>query len=299
MRIQGIIPVLVSPMHEDGSPDHEGYRNLLRHLYRHPIGGLWMLGSASEDFLMSEAHRLEVTRLVSKHLDGRSPVIVGAGHPVLEATYRFFDDTADMKIAAYHLLPPDRKMKPSLAYRYCAMVADRAPKPIWLYSNEKRALKIPVEVVRDLVDHPNVAGIKAAGYDLADIVPFCMMNGEQFQAIGSGGGHLPVFLALGAEAHTASSACSFPGAYCAVYELWQQGRLDEARQRAFAISRLIRELPHPDNTEFCAEEKMVLELLGICRRHVHPPFRPCNEQEARQAAEVLERHGMLEAVGSD
>ena len=56
-------------------------------------------------------------------------------------------------------------------------MADRAPHPIWLYNNGMRGLQIPVPVVRDLKDHPNIAGIKAAGFDLMDIVPFCMMDG--------------------------------------------------------------------------------------------------------------------------
>ena len=60
MSLLGIIPVLVSPMNEDGSPDHKGYHNLLDHIFEHPVGGLWVLGSASEDFLMSFEHRVEI-----------------------------------------------------------------------------------------------------------------------------------------------------------------------------------------------------------------------------------------------
>ena len=293
MSLRGIIPVLVSPMHEDGSPDHEGYHNLLDHIYEHPVGGLWVLGSASEDFLMSFDHRVEITKLVSEYLAGRSKLIIGSAFPTLPQTWRFFDETADMDIDGYHLLPGDRKMKESMAYRYIKMIADRAPKPVWLYNNEKRALKIPVPVVRDLKDHPNVAGIKAAGYDLSDIVPFCMMADENFQTIGSGGGHLMAFLALGSQAHTASTASSYPGPYCKAFDLWQAGKIDEAREVAFGLSRLVKAMPHPENTEFAAEEKTVLELLGICKRHVHPPFLPCTEEEVEQARRALEEYGIL------
>ena len=292
-RLKGIIPVLVSPMQQDGSPDEEGFSKLVAFTLKYPVGGYWILGSASEDFLMSHEERVLSTRLVAENVDGKVPVIAGCGQPVLQDMYRFFDDTADMKIDAYHLLPTDRKMKASLAYRYCKMIADRAPKPLWLYNNEKRGLKIPVEVVRDLKDHPNIAGIKAAGYDLADIIPFCTMNGDGFQTIGSGGGHLLVFLAMGCDAHTISPACCFPKEYCRAYDLWQQGKLEEARKQAFAIGRVIKALPHPENTEFSAEEKIVLELLGICKRHVHPPFVACTDSEAAQARSVLQEAGML------
>ena len=36
-RLKGIIPVLVSPVHEDGSPDEEGYHRLIEHTMAFPI----------------------------------------------------------------------------------------------------------------------------------------------------------------------------------------------------------------------------------------------------------------------
>ena len=74
---------------------------------------------------------------------------------------------------------------------------------------------------------------------------------------------------------------------------YEEGKLDEARQKAFAVSRMVKALPHPDNTEFAAEEKIILEILGICRRHCHPPFRSCTDEEKEQARRVLVQNGKL------
>lgn len=292
-RLKGIIPVTTSPVHADGTLDEEGHHRIIDHTMAHPIGGYWILGSAGEDFLIGHADRVRIARLYAEHVDGRLPVIVGCGQPVLDDTFRFFDDTADLKTAAYHLLPCDRKMKPSLTIRYVTMVADRAPKPIWLYNNELRALKIPVPAVEVLKDHPNIAGIKAGGYDLKDIVPLCMMNGPDLQTIGSGGGHLMLFLAMGCEAHTISPATSFPQRYCEAFSLWQRGDIAGAREIAFAMGRIIKALPHPENTEFSAEEKAVLEVLGVCKRHVYPPFAACTDAEVEQARRVLKEGGII------
>ena len=293
MRLSGIMPVLVSPMNEDATPDEEGYRRLLDYVFEAPICGLWMLGSASEDFLMSRHHRVAAARIVSEHMGGKSYLIAGCADPVLPEVCRFFDDTAELAIDAYHLLPPDRKMNTSFIIKYCTMVADRAPKPLWLYNNEKRALKFPPESVRELSQHPSIAGIKLGGYDLSLIVPAAMMDADGFQVIGSGGSHLLVFLSLGCTCHTISAASCFPKQYCKVFSLWQEGKLAAAREKAFTISRMLKALPHPENTEFAAEEKIVLELLGICKRHVHPPFRACTDKEKEQARRVLVQYGVL------
>ena len=292
-KLKGIIPVLVSPINEDGSIDQQGYTKLLDFVMEYPVGGHWILGSASEDFLMTHADRVKSTQIISEHVNGKVPIIVGCGNPVWEDTCRFFDDTADMKIDAYHLLPTDRKMRPLLMRKYIEMVADRAPKPLWLYNNELRGLKIAVDVVNELKGHPNIAGIKAAGYDLKDILPFCMMHSDDFQTIGSGGSHLLVFLAMGCDAHTISPACCFPKQYCQMYDLWQEGKLAEARKMAFNISRVIKSLPHPQNTEFSAEEKAVLEIMGICKRYVYAPYWHCTDEEMVTAKKALQDGGLL------
>lgn len=292
-KLKGIIPVLVSPINEDGSIDKKGYTSLLDHTLKHPIGGYWILGSASEDFLMSYSDRVQATKIIAEHVNGKVPIISGCGAPVLSEMYQYFDDTATMKIDAYHLLPTDRKMRPTLAYKYIKQIADRAPKPLWLYNNELRGLKIPIEVVNDLKSHPNIVGIKAAGYDLKDIVAFCMMNSANFQTIGSGGSHLLTFLAMGCEAHTSSGASSWPKEFCEAFSLWQDGKIHEAREAAFNISRLTKALPHPANTEFCAEEKGVLEALGVCKRFVYPPFWHCSDEEMLQLKAVLRQFGKL------
>lgn len=292
-RLKGIVPVLVSPIDEEGNVDEESYHRLLDFTMKHPIGGHWVLGSASEDFLISQKDRVRITRIISEHVDGKLPVIVSCSEPAFDDVCRFFDKTGDMNFSAYHLLPTDRKMKPSLIIRYVTMVADKAPKPLWLYNNELRALKIPVPVVQELKDHSNIVGIKAAGYDLKDIIPFCMMDSPEFQTIGSGGGHLLLFLAMGCDAHTVSPACCFPAEYCRIFDLWQQGNLDEARAISFKLSRVIKALPHPENTEFSAEEKAVLEVLGICKRHMYPPFFECTDQEIEATSTVLRNASML------
>ena len=94
--LHGIMPVLVTPMNADGSIDREGHENLVDHVAKHPIAGLWLLGSASEDFLLTHEQRVEATKIVSEKLDGSSHIIVGIGDPVPSRMWRFFSSTFSM-----------------------------------------------------------------------------------------------------------------------------------------------------------------------------------------------------------
>jgi 4-hydroxy-tetrahydrodipicolinate synthase len=283
-------------MHEDGRPDHGGYRRLLDHIFADPtapLPALWVLGSAGENFQMSYPHRLEVTRVVVESINGRARVLIGCGDPVLSEVFRFFDDTAGLAIDGYHCLPTDRKLSASATIDYWTAVADRAPKPLWLYSNPARALDPAVEAVRVMSQHPNVAGMKIGGYNLASIVPIAAMNSAKFQVMGAGAVNHIVYLALGVTCCAIGTASSFPRQHAEVHTLWEQGRLAEARAKASWMNDVLAQLPPRQNTEESAEEKAILELLGVCRRWVCPPFKPLDDDRMTRVKAVLEKNGLL------
>ena len=244
---------------------------------------------------MPHAHRVEATKIVAEHMQGRTTLIVGCSDPVLSEVYRFFDETAHLPIQGYHLLPTDRKMGTSMSVDYWSAAADRSPLPLWLYSNPARALEPTVEAVTELSQHPNIAGMKIGGYDLTQMTSIAMLNSESFQVLGAGGGNHLAYLALGVQCCTMSTASSFPKQHSEVHALWQQGRIAEAREKAFALIRIIKQFPPRRNTETSAEEKAVLELLGICKRWVHPPFKPLSDEAMAQLRRVLEDNGILPA----
>lgn len=297
-RLSGVMPVLVSPMHEDGRPDADGFARLLDYIFEDPkvpIPGLWVLGSGGENFQMAYRHRVEVATIVAEHMQGRTTVLVGCGDSVLSEVFRFFDDTVHLPIDGYHCLPTDRKLNVEATIDYWTAVADRAPKPLWLYSNPARALEPAPEAVRAMAQHPNVAGIKVGGYDLQTIVPISMLDSADFQVLGAGGANHLAYLGLGV---TCTTMGSFPREHAMVHALWQQGRLEVACEKAQWLNNLVGQLPPRRNTESVAEEKAILELLGVCKRWVYPPFKALDNERMAQVKELLEAYDMLGSARS-
>ena len=292
-KLSGIMPVLVSPVHEDGSLDHEGFTRLLDHIYEAPVVGLWLLGSASENFMMPHEDRVEIVRIVAEHMQGRTNLIVGCSDPVQSNVYRLFDDTAHLPIQAYHCLPTDRNMGTSMTVDYWTAVADRSPLPLLLYSNPHHALDPTLEAVAEVSHHPNVAGMKIGGFNLTKMTGIAMLNSESFQVLGAGGGNHLAYLALGVKCVTMSSGSLFPKQHCEVHALWEKGEIEAAREKAFRLIRVLRNLAPTRNTETCAEEKAVLELLGICKRWVVPPYKALSDDEVGRLREILVENGFL------
>lgn len=298
-QLSGVMPVLASPMHPDGSPDHDGFARLLDYIFEDPeapIPGLWVLGSSGENFQMAYRHRVAVATIVAEHMRGRTTLLVGCGDPVMSEVFRFFDDTADLAIDGYNCLPTDRKLSAAATIDYWTAVADRAPKPLWLYSNPARALEPATEAVRVMAQHPNVAGMKVGGYNLTTIVPIAMMSSADFQVLGAGGANHLAYLGLGVTCCTMGSASTFPRQFAAVHRLWQEGKLTEAREQSRWINGVVAQIPPRQNTEAAAEEKAILELLGICQRWVYPPFKPLDDERLAKVRLVLETNELLPAV---
>jgi len=300
-RLHGVMPVLVSPMREDGSPDEAGFGKLIEHIYADPeapIPGLWVLGSTGENFMMSFDHRVEVARIVSDHAGGKARLLVGCGDAVLSEVLRFFEATASMAIDGYHCLPTDRKLSASATVAYWKAVADRAPKPLWLYSNPARALEPEVQAVAELSHHPNVVGMKVGGFDLRTIAPIVALDSSDFQVLGAGGSNHLAYLGMGVTCTTMSTACTLPWHFAEVHTRWTRGDLEGARAMSRWLSAFVKEWPARHNTEAAAEEKAVLELMGVCQRWVYPPFEPLDETRMAQMRAVLEKYGILTPAGT-
>jgi dihydrodipicolinate synthase/N-acetylneuraminate lyase len=274
-------------MHEDGNPDVDGIHRLVDFLVNKEVGGLWALGSASEDINMSLKERLLVARETASATRGRIPLIVGTGLTAIGDILDYVEKLSDLDLYGVHVLPYDLKMGDARLVHLIHTLADRFPFPLWLYHNPKRGRPITDLIIREVKDHPNVGGIKVGGYNLSELTGALMHRSPSFDVIGAGGGQFFQMLALGADAHTTSEASVYPERFVNLYRAFKAGRIDEARQMQFDLIRLSRRFPRTENGEYCAEEKYMLSLRGICHEGVNPLYRTLRDDEKVRLREVL------------
>ncbi|MGH1440769.1 MAG: dihydrodipicolinate synthase family protein [Cellvibrionaceae bacterium] len=289
--LKGIIPVLLSPLNKDGSVDHKGTSNLVDFLIKAGSGGFWAMGSASEDINLTKETRLESLRVVSEVNARRVPIIAGAGLTSIDDIYNFFDDVADLAIDGIHILPYDIKMGETRLVHFLNLLADKSPVPIWMYHNPKRGRAISANVIKEVHQHENIAGIKVGGYNLTEMLSAVMFKSDGFDVIGAGSGQLYSMLSLGAEAHTTSDASVFPEPFVDVYNTFKEGRLEEAREKQFKLINLSKSLPRTDNGEYAAEEKYMLSLRGVCEEYVNPLYRTLSNEEKDKLRRALQGYG--------
>jgi 4-hydroxy-tetrahydrodipicolinate synthase len=104
--LSGIIPILVTTFHEDGSLDLESQRRLIRHLLSQGVHGLALFGNASEGYALTNNEREELLALTLKEVDGNVPVIVSTGHNSTHAAVELSRAAEASGADALMILPP-------------------------------------------------------------------------------------------------------------------------------------------------------------------------------------------------
>lgn len=76
----GIWPVAPTAFKSDGTLDDDGNRRVMDCMIDQNVDGICILANYSEQFLLSDAEREQLTRLSLEHVNGRVPVIVTISH---------------------------------------------------------------------------------------------------------------------------------------------------------------------------------------------------------------------------
>ena len=188
MKFAGSYVALVTPFQADGSVDFGKLRELVNWHLAQGTDGIVALGTTGESSTMSHEEDDELARCIIETVNGKIPVIVGAGsnctQTQLEKSRKYHDLGADglLLITPYYNKANDEGM-----YRHFATVADASDTPVILYNVPGRTgCSISPACCARLAKHPNIAGIKEASGNISYTAKiarllsddFCMFSGN-------------------------------------------------------------------------------------------------------------------------
>jgi 4-hydroxy-2-oxoglutarate aldolase len=164
MLLEGIFPPLTTCFYPDGRPYWRKLEHNVERYSRTPVSGLVLLGSTGEAIMLSDEESREVLRVGREVASADKVLVAGVGHESVLETLRLAEYAArlDYDVALVrtpHFYRPQMGEREMLTF-YRA-VADRSPLPILLYSVPPyTAYDMPVSLVGELADHPNIIGMK-------------------------------------------------------------------------------------------------------------------------------------------
>lgn len=282
MTIGGILTAMVTPFDGDGGVDEEASVAMMRHLFENGSDGVVLTATTGESPTLTDEEMVRLWELGVAE-GGDKPVIAGTGsndtRHAVELTERATEAGVDgvLSVCPYYNKPNRR----GLIEHYKA-VAAATDLPVILYNIPSRTvIDMPNDLLRELAEIPNVAGVKQARYeDLQAIEGLALLAGNDdmladvMDAGGTGGIHVSSHL-VGSE---------------------MRRMIDEPENRREihdSLSDLFKAV-------FVATSpigiKAALELAGRPVGAPRLPLVEASDEEKAVIREALERHGLLARV---
>ena len=234
MNVTGIFPALSTPFEADGNVSLTGMKHNIRLYNQTGLAGYVVLGSTGESVMVSRDEADQIYAAVKETAAAGKILIAGTG---AESTAETIARTKRAASLGYQvaLVKTPYYYKPTyraehFIHHYRA-VADASPIPVLLYSVPvftNITLETP-EIVT-LAQHPNIIGIKDSSGSIQRIGEVVAGAPSRFQVLTGGAAVVYPCLVMGGRGAILALADLLPEKCVELYELFQQGRHEQARQ---------------------------------------------------------------------
>ena len=290
---KGIWPVAPTPFSADGVVDYEGMTRVLDCMIDQGVDGICILANFSEQFLISDAEREQLTRVCLEHAGGRIPLIVTISHfatdiAVTRAKFaKQLGAEAVMMMAPYHgaLL----KGTAEQTYEQLARVADVGI-PIMIQDAPLSGVELPVDFlirVAKTIDMVKMFKIECAGA-AAKLRVLVDEGGAAIEAPFDGEEAITLLADLDAGARGSMTSALIPDLIRPVIFAHMEGRRDEAVE---GYSRLLPVINHENRQcGFRAAKEAMVEGGVIKSAFCRHPIAPLHPQTRQALIELMAPH---------
>ena len=195
---KGIATAMVTPMTSTGV-DYDSLARFIEFQIENGINALVAVGTTGESATLTPDERKAVIRFTVDRVNGRVPVIAGTGtnetDKVIGFTKSACDDGADgvLVVTPYY----NKATQKGLIAHY-TMVADASSVPVILYNVPSRTgCNILPSTVEVLADHPQIAAIKEASGNMAQVVELFARCGDKIDVYSGEDGLIVPMLSMG------------------------------------------------------------------------------------------------------
>ncbi|XEC96159.1 4-hydroxy-tetrahydrodipicolinate synthase [Paenibacillus tarimensis] len=295
LRVEGIIPAVVTPFDERENLNEDALRVMVRRLIEAGVHGLFCLGTNGEFFSLSFEEKVRITEIIAEEAKGKIPVYAGAGCVSTRETVLLAKRLEAAGADALSVITPYfLSFSQQELIDHYKKVADATSLPVLLYNIPARTgNSLQPKSVSRLAEVPNVVGIKdsSGNYDL--ILEYIERTPPEFAVLSGTDSLILSTLMAGGKGAVASTANVFPETVVSIYEHWKTGdygKAEEAQRvlRALRDSFALGTLP--------SVLKQFLNLMGLPAGPARGPVNsltPQAEEELMRIVENYRREGRL------
>jgi len=210
--LKGTGVALVTPFKKDLTIDFPALENLIEIQIKGGVNYIVTLGTTGESVTLTEEEKVEVFNFTVKIVNGRLPIVIGIGGNNTASVIKAFTKFDLTKVVAIlSVTPYYNKPTQEGLYQHYVALADAAPKPIILYNVPGRTGRnMTAATSLRLANHPNIAGIKEAGPEMAQTIDLLKDRPKDFLVVSGDDEIVMAQIACGMDGVISVAANAFP-----------------------------------------------------------------------------------------
>jgi len=206
------------------------------------LSGYLVLGSNGESGYLNERERLKVFEVSRDSIPKNKIMIAGTGLEATQETLRLTNEAAKIGADYAMVVTPcyyKGSMKATILHDHFAAVADSSRIPILPYNvPQYTGVNMEADLVVKLSRHPNIIGLKDSSGNIGQLAQIIHGSKKGFAVFTGSAPVLFPALCIGAVGGILAVANVLPRQCVQIQNLFNDGRLDEARALQNRLTRL-------------------------------------------------------------
>jgi 4-hydroxy-2-oxoglutarate aldolase len=287
-KLSGVFAPVATPFNSD-ELCLDDLRFNLRELNKTGLAGYLALGSNGEFKSLTDDEQVRVLEVFAEE-KGDKVVMVGTGCESTKQTIEKSKLVCQMGFDYVSVLTPcyfPGQLDGRTLRSHYERIADSIDVPVLLYNAPGFAggMKIPPQTVAELSRHPNIVGMKDSSLDGPAKFLTCLDPAEDFHVLAGSANFFYPSLHLGASGGVVSVTNFLPGPCCELYDLFTQGKYEQAKQLHFKLARLNQAI---SGVWGVPGVKAAMDLTGFRGGQPRCPLKAVTNEAAGQIKRQLE-----------
>lgn len=280
-------------MNEDESINLDVMREQIDRLIDGGVHGLFPFGTNGEGYILNEKEKEEILEATIAQVNGRVPVYAGTGCISTRDTIRMSKKAQELGADILSIITPSFAVASQKElYDHYVEVAKHVDIPIVLYNIPARTGNklLPETVAKLAKDVDVIMGAKDSSGDWENLKAYIQLTRDldkDFRVLSGNDSLILPALKEGGAGGIAGCANVYPHVLASIYDLFKEGKLDEAQkaQDSIASLRAVFKYGNPNTIV-----KTAVSLLGYNVGKCRAPFNQVPEEGIEALKKVLEEN---------
>ena len=290
MKFEGIIPAIVTPLHEDESVNTAVLKELVENLMQKGADGFYVGGATGEGIALKTEERMRLAEAAIQAANGQKPCIVHVAAADYNDAIMLARHAERTGAAAISAIPPlFFSYDEDDVYQYYKRLAESVDIPMMIYYNPAAGVQIDARFAARMFEIDNITAIKWTSSNYYEMLKLKDLTQGEMNIINGPDEMLLMGLNAGADGGIGTTYNFMLELIRSIYHNFKQNNMEAARKAQIQANRIISAL---SAYKLIPATKVILEAMGFMVGNAAFPMKRYSVQEKQRLLSEMKQAGL-------